>query len=62
MKIEGIEWDRGNWPKCGKHGVSKAESEHVLQNIQFLMPDPHPTKDDISRPGSRRKGAMSLSF
>ena len=42
MKIAGIEWDNGNWPKCGKHDVSKAEIEYVLQNIQFLMPDPHP--------------------
>jgi uncharacterized protein len=23
-------WDDGNWPKCGKHGVSQSEIEHVL--------------------------------
>lgn len=25
-----IEWDAGNWPKCGKHGVSRVEIEQVL--------------------------------
>ncbi|TBN45900.1 BrnT family toxin, partial [Paracoccus sediminis] len=25
MKIAGFDWDDGNWPKCGKHGVSRAE-------------------------------------
>jgi len=30
MKISGFEWDDGNWPKCGKHGVSRAEIEQAL--------------------------------
>jgi uncharacterized DUF497 family protein len=42
MKFAGIEWDSSNWPKCGKHGVSRAEIEYVLRAIEFLMPDPHP--------------------
>jgi len=25
MKVAGVEWDTGNWPKCGKHGVSKED-------------------------------------
>ena len=30
MEIAGIEWDKGNWPKCGKHGVSRLDIEAVL--------------------------------
>ncbi len=30
MEFDGFDWDDGNWPKCGKHGVSKAEIEGVL--------------------------------
>lgn len=26
-----FDWDTGNWPKCGKHGVSKAEIEAVFE-------------------------------
>jgi len=42
MKITGIEWDEGNWPKCGKHGVSREEIEGVLLGNPAVMPDPHP--------------------
>lgn len=42
MKVAGIEWDDGNWPKCGKHGVSQSEIEHVLRHMTFRIPDPFP--------------------
>ncbi|WP_372426357.1 BrnT family toxin [Salinarimonas chemoclinalis] len=42
VRIDGIEGDAGNWPKCGKHGVSRDEIEHVLTNIEFRIPDPFP--------------------
>ena len=41
MKTAGFDWDDGNWPKCGKHGVSRAEIEEVLLNTPAVMPDPH---------------------
>jgi uncharacterized DUF497 family protein len=44
MKIAGIEWDDGNWPKCGKHGVSRDDIEHVLRRMTFRIPDPNPTE------------------
>ena len=34
MQFDGFDWDDGNWPKCGKHGVTKAEIEAV-----FSRPD-----------------------
>ncbi len=30
IKICGINWDEGNWPKCAKHGVSKKEVEYLF--------------------------------
>ena len=37
--ITGFDWDHGNWAKCGKHGVSKAEIEHALRNEPLVRPD-----------------------
>ncbi len=42
MNIDGFDWDRGNWPKCGKHGVSREEIEQVLLGEPAVMPDPCP--------------------
>jgi len=41
MRIDGFDWDDGNWPKCGKHGVSREEIEQVFTNKPFIMPDPY---------------------
>jgi uncharacterized DUF497 family protein len=41
MQIAGFDWDAGNWPKCGKHGVSKQEIEQVLLHTPAVMSDPH---------------------
>lgn len=40
MQIAGFEWDKGNWPKCGKHGVSQEEVEQVFLLEPAVMPDP----------------------
>jgi uncharacterized DUF497 family protein len=42
MQIARFEWDKGNWPKCGKHGVSRGEIEQVLLDKPAVMVDPHP--------------------
>lgn len=34
-----FEWDAGNWPKCGQHGVSQSEIEHVLSTEPLIRPD-----------------------
>lgn len=46
MKIVGIEWDDGNWPKCAKHGVSKAEIEFALMNTPMVKPDRTPVTSE----------------
>ena len=40
--VAGFDWDAGNWPKCGKHGVSRAEIEDVLRGTPFILPDRYP--------------------
>jgi len=42
VKISGFDWDEGNWPKCGKHGVSREEIEQALLGSPAVMRDPHP--------------------
>jgi uncharacterized DUF497 family protein len=39
--ITGFDWDEGNWPKCGKHGVSKEDIELVFHSDVAVMTDPH---------------------
>lgn len=40
--VAGFDWDDGNWPKCGKHGVSRAEIEDVLRGTPLVLPDRYP--------------------
>ena len=42
MKIAGFDWDKGNWPKCGKHGVSRTEIEEVFTGTPAVETDPFP--------------------
>jgi len=37
--IKGFDWDAGNWPKCGKNGVSKEEIETMFENNPGVYPD-----------------------
>ena len=53
MKVAGFDWDEGNWPKCGKHGVSREEIEEMLSGTPAVMPDPFPEEPRM-RPISAR--------
>ena len=44
--MDALDWDDGNWPKCGKHGVSKAEIEYVLAHEPVVLPDRTPHTDE----------------
>lgn len=44
MKIAGFDWDEGNWPKCGKHGVEREDIEAALRAARFRIPDPEPNE------------------
>ena len=56
MKTAGFDWDDGNWPKCGKHGLSRAEIEEVLLNTPAVMPDPHPEEPRMRAIGKTSAG------
>lgn len=62
-RISGFQWDRGNWPKCGKHGVSRAEIEALFSGNFAVHPDlAHSGEEEgTSRSGPlRRDGRSSL--
>lgn len=56
MKIAGFDWDEGNWPKCGKHGVSREEIEQVLSSSPAVMPDPFPDEPRMRAIGKTTAG------
>lgn len=56
MLITGFEWDQGNWPKCGKHGVFREEIEQVLLGEPRVMPDPHPEEPRMRAIGKTTSG------
>jgi len=40
MESAGFDWDDGNWPKCGQHGVSREEIERLfLDNLAHVAPE-----------------------
>ena len=56
MKISGFDWDEGNWPKCSKHGVSRAEIEQVLMGAPAVMADLHPDEPRMRAIGKTKAG------
>lgn len=56
MKSAGFDWDAGNWPKCGKHGVSREEIEQVLLGEPVVMKDPHPDEPRMRAIGQTEAG------
>lgn len=56
MLIDGFGWDKGNWPKCGKRGVSRAEIESVLLSSPAVMADPHPDEPRLRAIGRTVSG------
>jgi len=56
MKIAGFDWDAGNWPKCGKHGVSRADIEQVLAGNPLVMADPFPNEPRWRAIGKTHQG------
>ncbi|OYV68761.1 MAG: hypothetical protein B7Z67_12035 [Acidiphilium sp. 21-60-14] len=56
VKIAGFDWDSGNWPKCGKHGVSQEEIEQVLLGKPAVMADPNPDEPRMRAIGKTSVG------
>jgi uncharacterized protein len=62
MQFSGFDWDEGNWPKCGKHGVSKAEIESVFENDPGIYEDVNHSGDEqrLRAIGATYEGRMML--
>lgn len=56
MKIAGFDWDEGNWPKCGKHGVSRTEIEEVFTGTPAVQDDPFPEEARMRAIGKTTAG------
>jgi hypothetical protein len=39
VQFDGFDWDDGNWPKCGKHGLSQSDIEALFSGQIFVQPD-----------------------
>jgi uncharacterized DUF497 family protein len=47
MEFSGLDWDRGNWTKCQKHGVFVAEIESLFHRPLMVAPDlAHLTREE----------------
>lgn len=55
-EIAGFDGDHGNWPKCGKHGLSQAEIEYALEADPVVMVDPHRGEPRMRAIGKTRAG------
>jgi len=63
LAVAGFDWDSGNWPKCGKHGVTKEEIEAFFQAAPVVMPDPHPDEPRMRAIGeTKARRYMFLVF
>lgn len=54
MKVDGFDWDRGNWPVCARHGLTRAEIESVFVGELTVFDDP-----DVRRNQARYKAIGS---
>lgn len=46
MKFDGFDWDEGNWPKCGRHGISKEEIEYLFDNAPGVYAGPSSSESE----------------
>lgn len=59
MRIDGFDWDGGNWPKCARHGLSKVQIESTFDGELGIFDDPFDAADEhrfraIGRDGQGR--------
>ncbi len=56
LLVTGFDWDSGNWPKCGKHGVTKEEIEELFRSSLAVMSDPHQDEPRMRAIGATKAG------
>jgi len=38
VRVVALDWDEGNWPKCGKHGLTKEDVQAVFAGSPVIFP------------------------
>lgn len=56
MRVSALDWGSGNWPKCGKHGISREEIEEMLANAPLVFDDPYPHEPRMRAMGRAGSG------
>jgi uncharacterized protein len=59
-EISGFDWDEGNWPKCGKHGLSREDIESVFRREFAAYPDPFSGEPRVRAIGVTDKGRYAF--
>ena len=39
MQFDGFQWDKGNWPKCSEHGLTRPDIEQLFSGECAVYPD-----------------------
>lgn len=60
MLIGSFDWDEGNWPKCGKHGLTKEEIEDVFRSGPTTNLDPSFVERRFRAVGRTRTGRFAF--
>ncbi len=60
MRVQGFDWDDGNWPKCAKHGVTKNEIESLFDDRPNLYSDAKHSQDETRQLAYRANSNGSL--
>jgi len=58
MVVGGFDWDEGNWPKCGRHGLSMLAIEAVMRSGPMVLSDrnAHPSETRFDAVGIGPEG------
>ena len=62
MQTDGFDWDEGNWPKCGKHGLTQSEIEEVFSSKPAVLPDRTPVTSETRFNAVGRTRAGRVAF
>jgi uncharacterized DUF497 family protein len=55
-----FDWDDGNWPKCAKHGLAKADIESVFLRRVGTTGDPSALENRFRAVGPAPNGRMAF--
>jgi uncharacterized DUF497 family protein len=67
VEFESFDWDDGNWPKCRKHGLTRAEIEGFFLRTISVLPAPERRKGEerllaIGKLGNGRSILVVFTF